>query len=148
MTTPSEPRPSVFGYRDFRLYFLGQAGSQIGTWMQATALPWLVYDRTGSTWLLGVIGSCTYLPLFLLGPIAGVVADRSDRRTILMATQTVAMLQAFLLAGLTLAGVIDTTTILLLALVAGVVPVSIRPRGRLSFPTSCRTRPNCRAPSR
>ena len=69
--------------------------------MQSVAQSWLVYRLTGSEWLLGVTSFCSNFPVFLLGPAAGVVADRFDRRNIVLVTQTLFMLQAFVLAWLT-----------------------------------------------
>ena len=72
--------------------------SLIGTWIQRIATPWLVYRITGSTFLLGVVGFAGQIPTFLLAPFAGVLVDRWNRYHILVATQILAMLQAFALA--------------------------------------------------
>ncbi len=105
--------------RDFRLFFIGQTISLIGTWMQQTALPWLVYSLTDSAVLLGLVSFCTMIPVFVLGPVAGVVADRWQRRSLMLATQVIAMLQALLLGLSTWFGWIDATQILLLAILGG-----------------------------
>src|SRR5258705_12315984 len=73
-------------HRNFRLFITGQIVSLSGTWMQSVAQSWLVYRLTGSEWLLGVTSFCSNFPVFLLGPIAGVVADRYDRRTVVLIT--------------------------------------------------------------
>ena len=73
-------------YRNFRLFFLGQSISLIGTWMQIVAMSWLVYRLTGSALMLGVIGFCGQLPTLIITPIAGVLADRWVRRTMLIVT--------------------------------------------------------------
>lgn len=89
-------------HRNFRMFFTGQFVSLTGTWMQSVAQSWLIYRLTGSVVLLGAIGFASQIPVFLLAPIGGVLADRYDRRRILVATQTGAMLLAFILAWLTL----------------------------------------------
>jgi hypothetical protein len=63
-------------YRNYRLFFIGQGTSLIGTWMQRIATSWLVYRLTGSPVLLGVVGFVSQIPTFILSPIGGVVADR------------------------------------------------------------------------
>ncbi len=83
--------------------------------MQSVAQSWLVYRLTGSEWLLGVTSFCSNFPVFLLGPIAGVVADRYDRRTVVLTTQTLFMLQAFVLAWLTMTHRVQTWHLLALA---------------------------------
>ncbi len=83
--------------------------------MQSVAQSWLVYRLTGSEWLLGVTSFCSNFPVFVLGPIAGVVADRFDRRKVVLTTQTLFMLQAFVLGWLTITGRVATWQILALA---------------------------------
>src|SRR5277367_1733786 len=94
-------------HRNFRLFFTGQGISLIGTWLTKVATSWLVYRLTGSAWLLGVVGFAGQIPTFLLAPVAGVLVDRWNRRRVLLATQTLAMLQSVLLATLTLGGSIQ-----------------------------------------
>jgi MFS family permease len=81
------------------LYFVGQAISLVGTWVQQTALSWLVYRLTRSVFLLGLVSFAAQIPNFFLNPLAGVFADRWNRRLIIIGTQTALMLQASLLAG-------------------------------------------------
>jgi len=107
--------------RNYRLFFLGQGISVAGTWMQGAALAWLVYRLTGSATMLGVVGFCGHICTFLIAPFAGTLADRWDRRRLAMATQTLAMLQAFALAALTMSGVVQVWHILALAMVLGTV---------------------------
>ncbi len=109
------------GHRNYRLFFAGQLISLIGTWMQLVAQSWLAYRLTGSAVLLGLVGFSSQIPAFLLAPLGGVVADRFDRRRTLVATQTVSMLLAFGLAGLTLAGRIRIWEILAFAAALGLV---------------------------
>ena len=91
-------------HRNFRLFASGQLISLIGTWMQTVAQSWLVYRMTGSSLLLGTVGFASQIPVFLVSPLGGLVADRADRRRVVMATQAASMALAALLAFLTLAG--------------------------------------------
>jgi MFS family permease len=108
-------------YRNFQLFFAGQLISLCGTWMQNLAQGWLVYRITGSLVLLGGIGFSGQIPLFLLSPIAGIVADRYSRRRVVIATQTASMLLAFALAALTLSNTVKVWHIFLLSAALGVV---------------------------
>ncbi len=92
--------------RNYRLFFLGHGVSLTGTWMQRVAMAWLVYDLTNSAFLLGFIGFLSMLPTFLISPFAGVLIDRWNRHRVIVITQALAMLQAFILAGLVLAGLV------------------------------------------
>lgn len=107
--------------RNYRLFFVGQSVSLVGTWMQQVAMSWLVYRLTGSAWLLGVVGFTSQVPSFLLSPVAGVLADRWDRRPLLIATQSLAMVQAAILAVVVLAGVVQVWQIVMLSLLLGIV---------------------------
>src|SRR5258708_37329491 len=91
-------------HRNFQLFFAGQLVSLIGTWMQSTAQLWLVYKLTKSAALLGVFGFANQIPILLLASIGGYVGDRYNRHRGVIVTQTVAMVLAFLLAGLALSG--------------------------------------------
>ena len=91
-------------HRNFKLFFGGQIISLVGTWMQTVAEAWLIYRLTGSSVLLGVLGFVSQIPIFLLSPLAGLVADRWPRHRVVIATQTASMLLAFTLATLTLSG--------------------------------------------
>jgi len=86
-------------HRNFRLFFVGQLVSLIGTWMQTTAQGWLVYQLTGSKVLLGTVAAVGSLPL-LLSPWGGSVADRHSKRTVVLFTQTGMMVLAFVYAAL------------------------------------------------
>ena len=107
--------------RNYRLFFAGQGISLIGTWMQQVAMSWLVYRLTFSPFLLGVIGFSSQVPLFLVAPFAGVLADRWNRHRVLIMAQTVAMLLALALAILTLTGHIAVWHLVLLAVCTGIV---------------------------
>ncbi len=108
-------------HRNYRLFFFGQGASLIGTWMQRVALSWLVYRLTDSEFLLGLVGFSSQILTFALSPFAGVLADRSNRLRLLIATQCVAMIQAFLLAGLTMSHLIEVWHIIALSLMLGLV---------------------------
>ncbi len=111
--------------RNFRLFFAGQGVSLIGTWMQRTAMLWLVSTqlsdvRTAALWL-GVVGFSSQIPALVLTPLAGVVADRWNRHRIVVVTQFLSMLQAFVLAALTLSGTIEIWHIIALSVWLGAV---------------------------
>jgi MFS family permease len=108
-------------HRNFRLFFCGQSLSLIGTWMTRLATSWLVYRLTGSSLLLGVVTFAGQIPTFLLGPVAGVWADRWERRRVLIITQTLAAVQSLMLAGLTLSGRITVWEVVCLAVFQGVI---------------------------
>ncbi|HEX9079182.1 MAG TPA: MFS transporter, partial [Desulfuromonadaceae bacterium] len=107
--------------RNYRLFVAGQSVSLVGTWMQQVAMSWLVYRLTGSAFLLGVVGFTSQIPTVLCSPVAGVLADRWDRRRLLIATQALAMLQAALLAASVLSGVVQVWHIVVLSLFLGIV---------------------------
>ena len=108
-------------YRNYRLFFMGQIISLVGTWMQSVAQAWLVYRLTGSSFLLGLVGFCGHIPVFLMAPLGGMLADRRSRHRIVIATQSSAMTLAVILAALTLLGHIKVWEILVLATLLGVV---------------------------
>jgi MFS family permease len=110
-----------FRHRDYRLFFSGQFISLVGTWMQQTAQSWLVYRLTGSSLSLGLVGFAGQFPVFLLAIFGGVMADRMNRRSVLVGTQAASLLQAVLLAWLTLAGHIQVWQVMVLASFLGVV---------------------------
>ncbi len=107
--------------RNYRLFVMGQCVSLTGTWMQQIAMSWLVYRLTGSPLLLGLVGFSSQIPTLLISPVAGVLADRWDRRLLLLATQTLAMGQAIILATVVLTGIVQIWQILLLSLFLGIV---------------------------
>ncbi len=119
-------------HRNFRLYFGGQGISVIGTWMTRVATSWLVYRLTKSPVLLGTVSFAGQIPTFLLAPFAGVAVDRIDRRTLLVWTQTLAMLQSFALAVLTLSHRINIAEVLALSALQGLINAFDMP-GRQSF---------------
>lgn len=107
--------------RNFRLFYAGQGISLIGTWMQMTAVAWLVWRMSHNAMLLGLVGFASRIPTFVLAPFAGVLIDRMDRRRLVMATQAVAMLQALALAGLMFSGFLEVWHIIALSLLLGFI---------------------------
>src|SRR5262244_3057435 len=105
----------AFRHRNYRLFFAGQLTSLVGTWMQSVAQSWLVYRLTGSAVLLGLVGFASQIPVLLLAPIGGSIADRHNRRRMLIMTQTASMLLAFMLSALTLTGRVQVWHVLVLA---------------------------------
>ena len=108
-------------HRNFRLFISGQVISLIGTWMQNVAESWLVYRLTHSELLLGTAWFCSQIAVFALGPLGGIAADRFSRHKLVIVTQTLAMLQAFVLAALTLTGTVRVWHLLVLAGTLGVI---------------------------
>ena len=108
-------------HRNFQLFFSGQMISLVGTWMQNIAQDWLVYRLTGSSLLLGVVGFVGQIPVFLLAPVAGIVADRFNRHNTVIKTQSCSMVLALTLAGLTLSHHVHVWEIMILASLLGVV---------------------------
>jgi MFS family permease len=107
-------------HRNFRLFFVGQLVSLIGSWMQSTAQGWLVYQLTGSKVLLGAVSAVGSLPMLLLSVWGGSVADRHPKRTVVFCSQTGMMLLAFVFAILVGSGRIQPWHILVLAALGGV----------------------------
>ncbi len=133
----SEPRGfshawRALRHRNFRLFFGGQTISLVGTWMTRIATAWLVYRLTHSAMLLGTVSFVGQIPTFLLAPFAGVLVDRSNRRHMLVWTQTLAMVQSLALAWLTLARMITIPEILALSVFQGVINAFDMP-GRQAF---------------
>jgi MFS family permease len=108
-------------HRNFQLFFSGQLISLTGTWMQNIAQAWLVYRITGSSLLLGSVGFAGQIPVFLLAPLGGIIADRYNRQRVVIVTQVASLLLAFAFAALTLAGTILVWHIFVLAALLGVV---------------------------
>ncbi len=108
-------------HRNFRLFFAGQLVSLVGTWMQTVSQAWLVYRLTNSAVLLGFVGFASQIPVFLLAPVGGTIADRAHRRRVVVATQAASMVLALALAVLTLTGAVKVWHIFVLAALLGVV---------------------------
>lgn len=106
--------------RNYRLYFTGQSVSLIGTWMQRTAVYWLVYEQTRSPFMLGVAVFANQFPSFLFSIAGGVVSDRYDRYKVLMITQILSLVQAIILTIIVLYDY-DVWQVLVLGVVLGVI---------------------------
>jgi MFS family permease len=106
-------------HRNLRLFFAGQCVSLIGTWMQSMAQGWLVWRLTHSPEMLGLVGFLSQVPMFFFGVLAGAMADRFPRRTVVLVTQVNALVQATLLAALTFSGLVRPWHILVLASMLG-----------------------------
>ena len=112
---------SAVRYRNFRLYWIGQIVSLVGTWMQSVSQPWLVLLLGGSPIQLGAVLALQFAPSLALAPLGGVIADRVDKRRLLLLTESVAAVQAGILFLLTFMGVIQIWEIMVLALLLGFV---------------------------
>lgn len=108
-------------HRNFRLFTVGQTISLMGTWMQQVAVGWLVYRLTDSAFLLGLVGFVSQIPIFVLAPLAGVLADRHDRHRLVILTQALAMVQAGVLAVLVLTDTVTIVHIVILMMLLGAV---------------------------
>jgi MFS family permease len=115
------PRFRALQHRNFQLFIGGQLVSLIGTWMQSTSQLWLVYKLTGSAALLGVFGFANQVPILFLASLGGYIGDRYNRHRGVIWTQTVSMVLAFLLAGLTLTGAIKVWELITIAFLVGIV---------------------------
>jgi MFS family permease len=108
------------GHRNFRLFYVGQGISLVGTWVRRTAMGWLVYQLTGSKALLGMVIGLSTLPMFVLSPTAGALADRVDKRRMIVVTQVLAALASAAIATLVLLHVIRVWQLAALATLSGV----------------------------
>ena len=111
----------AFSSRNFRLYYIGQAISLIGTSMTQVATSWLVYRLTDSPWLLGLVGFASQIPTLLLIPLGGIIADRWNRHQILLVAQILGMLQSLALTWLALSGTINIQYIAILGILQGII---------------------------
>lgn len=135
MSAPGRLATRTFGslrVRNYRLYFFGQVVSVSGTWMQQIAQAWLVLHLHGNGVDLGVVAAMRFVPMLVLGPWGGLLADRMDKRRLLIATQAVAGVFAGALAALTLTGVITLWMVYAMALLLGLAQVVDNPT-RQSF---------------
>ena len=113
--------------RNYRIFYAGQTVSIVGTWMQKVAQVWLVLELTDSGVLLGVTAALQQLPTLLLTPWGGLLADRLDKRKILLVTQASAAVPALALGVLTLTGDITIWVVMALALLLGVIEAFDKP---------------------
>ena len=119
-------------HRDFRIFWTGQCVSLLGTWMQRTALMWLVYTMTDSPFLVGLVGVAQFMPMLLFTLFAGAIVDRFSKRKILIVTQSLLMLQAVALAALAFSGSAEYWQLLTLCVFLGIT-TTIDVPARLSF---------------
>ncbi len=117
---------------NYRRYFTGQAISLIGTWMQTVALGWLVFTLTGSGTALGLVMAVQFVPMLVLGPYGGLLADRLDKRRLLIATQTGLAAVALALGIITVAGIVQVWMVMALALALGLL-VAVDTPARQAF---------------
>lgn len=113
--------PPALRHRNFRLFWTGQLVSLVGTWMQSVAQAWLVLSLTGDPFVLGLVAAVQFLPVLVFGLVGGVVADQLPKRPTLVATQSAAMILAFVLGALTATGVVAVPHVLALAFLLGCV---------------------------
>jgi MFS family permease len=109
--------------RNYRIFFLSATVSNTGTWMQRIAQGWLVHTLTGSAAAVGIAAALQFLPMLVLGLYGGVIADRYDKRRVLILTQSALGVTGLALAALTLRGVVNEYHVYALALVLGLVTV-------------------------
>ena len=112
---------SALAHRNYRLYISGQIVSLIGTWMHSVSQPWLVLLLGGSPIQLGIVLALQFAPPMVLAPLGGVLADRVDKRKVLIGAQIGAMIQSLILFGLTATGVVEIWHVYVLALLLGMV---------------------------
>jgi predicted MFS family arabinose efflux permease len=136
MPTPTLRRIfKAFHYRDFRLMWIGACTSSVGTWMQIVAQGWLIYRLSHSARLLGLDRFLAGLPIFLFTIIGGVVADRTERRKILLISQYIQMVSAGILTVLVAMGVVQVWEILCLSFVSGLAQAFGGPAYSALIPT-------------
>ncbi|HEV3511921.1 MAG TPA: MFS transporter [Candidatus Sulfotelmatobacter sp.] len=125
----------AFQYRDFRLMWIGACTSSVGTWMQIVAQGWLIYRLSHSSFLLGLDQFLAGIPIFLFSLIGGVVADRTERRKILMVSQYIQMASAAILTALVATGLVHVWHILCLSFVSGFAQAFGGPAYQALIPT-------------
>ena len=118
--------------RNYRIWFTGQLVSLSGTWMQTVAQSWLVYSLTHNALYLGLTAALQFLPVLVFGTYGGVLADRLDKRHVLMVTQALFMVQALAMFAVVAAGVVQLWMVWVLALAMGFINVADNP-ARQSF---------------
>lgn len=122
-----DARRSILRSHNYRLFLAAQVCGGTGTWMLRLSQDWLVLELTGSPAAVGVVVALQFVPLVALGPLGGVVADRHDKRRLVMAAQSCAMLLAATLATLTVTGLVSVPLLYLFAVLSGLVAVIDQP---------------------
>ena len=134
---PQPPARQMFRalrHPSYRLFWTGNFISNTGTWMYNLAQGWLVFELTDSPLWLGLVGFTSWIPLLLFTPLGGVVADRADRRRVMMLAQSAMMAVAFLLALLTSLGIVNIWHILVLSFLSGSAMAMNAPAYQASLP--------------
>jgi MFS family permease len=126
---------STFGHRNFAVFTAGNGMSLVGSWVQRVAVGWVTWDMTHSAAWLGAVSMAEFLPVILLAPLTGVLADRFDRRRIAVVGQILATLQAAALAVLTLTGHITPILMLVLQIISGLIQPLIQTARLVLVPT-------------
>ena len=111
----------AFNNRNYKLYFSGQSISLIGTWMQRTAIYWVIFDKTNSNFLLGMVVFASQFPSFLLSPLGGIATDRYNRYRLTLITQSMSLVQAGLLTSMVLFTHYNVWGIFVLSIVEGII---------------------------
>jgi MFS family permease len=111
----------ALSHKNFKLFVSGQSLSLIGTWIQQVAVTWLVYRLTNSAMMLGIVGFSGQLPLFVIAPFAGVLADKANRHKLLLYTQSLALVQALVLSFLVFTDVIQIWQLIILSVILGII---------------------------
>ena len=111
----------AFSNRNYKLYFSGQSISLIGTWMQRTAIYWVIFDKTNSNFLLGLVVFASQFPSFLLSPLGGIATDRYNRYRLTLITQSLSLVQAGLLTSMVLFTHYNVWGIFVLSIVEGII---------------------------
>jgi MFS family permease len=111
----------AFRSRNYRLFFSGQSISLIGTWMQRTAVYWVIYDKTQSAFMLGLAVFAAQFPSFLFSPLGGVISDRYNRYRVMVITQIASLVQAILLTALVIFTEYAVWEILILSVLLGII---------------------------
>ncbi|HSJ83844.1 MAG TPA: MFS transporter [Acidimicrobiia bacterium] len=120
MTSTVRRTFSSLRVRNYRLFFVGQCISLCGTWIQRVAQAWLVLELTGSGTAVGLVTALQFVPLLVLAPIGGVIADRISKRRLLVLTQGLASLSAASLGAVVLSGVVELWMVYVLAFILGI----------------------------
>lgn len=134
MRTTFERTFRSFRSRNFRLYYLGLAVSNVGTWLQTVAQAWVVLELTGSGVALGLLAAAQWGPILLFGAWGGVIADRFDRRRVILVTQSISAVQALLLGAVVLSGLATVWMIDAFALLLGLINAVDNPARRAFIP--------------
>ncbi len=106
---------------NLRLFFIGQGISLVGTWIQRIALPWMVYQKSGSSSMLGIVAFAGLAPTFIIAPFAGVFIDRWNRYRVVMAAQIFSLIQAFILTFFSFSGDLSMKIIIILSIFSGII---------------------------